>query len=367
MIAQPPYGEPVTSRRGFFWVGTERAAHPAGTVPRGPMFVAWEAPETVTGPYPLVLVHGGGGQGTDWMGTPDGRPGWSTMLVRGGHMVYVVDRPGHGRSPHHPDVLGPMGAPFSYERAKDLFAPDPDAHPAARLHTQWPGGRRLDDPLFDQVAAPTGPMLADLAASQRLDADRLVQLLERIGPAVLITHSAGAPGGWLAADARPDLVVALLALEPMGPPFLTVPDMPDGLLLPWGLTATPPAFDPPVTDPAELAAALRAGADGAVPRLPGLARVPIGVFTAEASAFDAFGGEVVAFLRAVGCRADRVRLADHGVHGNGHAAMFERNSAEALAVLTGWLDEVLAAGPRPDGADAPSPARTTPSTTRRTG
>jgi pimeloyl-ACP methyl ester carboxylesterase len=319
-----PDAELLTSRRGFFWVGTERVAHAAGTVPRGPMFVAWEAPEVVSRPHPLVLVHGGGGQGTDWMGTPDGRAGWSTMLVRAGYAVYVVDRPGHGRSPHHPDVLGPMGPPFSYERVRELFAP-----PAvADRHTQWPGGRELDDPLFDQVAAPTGPMLADLAASQCLDADRLVRLLERTGPAVLVTHSAGAPGGWLAADARPDLVVALLALEPMGPPFLTSPD---GPLLPWGLTAAPPAFDPPVAEPPALVPGTH--------RLPGLAQVPIGVFTAEASAFDGFAADVVEFLRATGCGAEHVRLAEHGVHGNGHAVMFERNSADALAVLVRWLEE----------------------------
>ena len=83
----------------------------AGTIPCGPMFVQWEAPAEVTKPYPIVLVHGGGGQGTDWLGTPDGRPGWSTFLLREGYAVYVVDRPGHGRSPFHPDVLGPMG-PF---------------------------------------------------------------------------------------------------------------------------------------------------------------------------------------------------------------------------------------------------------------
>ncbi|GAA3047054.1 hypothetical protein GCM10010464_09140 [Pseudonocardia yunnanensis] len=326
-VAAAPDGELVTSRRGFFWVGTERVQHPAGLVPRGPMFVAWEAPEHVTRPYPLVLVHGGGGQGTDWMGTPDGRSGWSTMLVRSGHVVYLVDRPGHGRSPYHPDVLGAMGPPFSYERAKEIFAPDSHKN----LHTQWPGSRDVDDPLFDQVLAPTGPMPADMAAAHRLDADRLVQLLERVGPAVLVTHSAGAPGGWLAADARPDLVVALLALEPIGPPFLRLPD--GGSLLPWGLTAAPPAFDPPAADPSELAAGSH--------RLPGLAHVPIGVFSAGASPFDAFAGDVAEFLRTTGCRAEWVRLADHGVHGNGHAVMFERNSAEALAVLVRWLDEVI--------------------------
>ena len=74
--ARPPADStPVTSRRGHFWVGADD---------RGPMFVYWEAPVEVTQPYPIVLVHGGGGQGLDYLGTPDGRPGWSTLLVEQG-------------------------------------------------------------------------------------------------------------------------------------------------------------------------------------------------------------------------------------------------------------------------------------------
>ena len=110
-------GELVTARRGLFWVGDETVSLPQGTVPRGQMFVQWEAPATVTKPYPIVLVHGGGGQGTDWLGTPDGRPGWATFLLQEGYAVYVVDRPGHGRAPFHPDVLGPMGSP-ALDRAR---------------------------------------------------------------------------------------------------------------------------------------------------------------------------------------------------------------------------------------------------------
>jgi pimeloyl-ACP methyl ester carboxylesterase len=79
-----PEGELVTSRRGFFWVGGERVSVGEGTALRGQMFVQWEAPEEMTQPYPVVLIHGGGGQGTDWLGTPDGRPGWATFLVQEG-------------------------------------------------------------------------------------------------------------------------------------------------------------------------------------------------------------------------------------------------------------------------------------------
>ena len=114
-------GELVTARRGLFWVGDETVSLPQGTVPRGQMFVQWEAPATVTKPYPIVLIHGGGGQGTDWLGTPDGRPGWATFLLQEGYAVYVVDRPGHGRAPFHPDVLGPMGSPLSIELVSRLF------------------------------------------------------------------------------------------------------------------------------------------------------------------------------------------------------------------------------------------------------
>ena len=52
-----------TSRRGEFWVPGERVTVEGKTYQRGPMFVAWEAPERVTQPYPIVLVHGGALQG----------------------------------------------------------------------------------------------------------------------------------------------------------------------------------------------------------------------------------------------------------------------------------------------------------------
>ena len=129
MTRHTPSGPSTTSRRGSFWVGVEdRVEGPLGTVLRGPMYVEWEAPapgSTAPGP-PWVLVHGGGGQGTDYLTTPDGRLGWSRLLVEQGHTVYVVDRPGHGRSPHHPDILGPMGPQVGAQFLRPIFVPPPD-------------------------------------------------------------------------------------------------------------------------------------------------------------------------------------------------------------------------------------------------
>jgi len=93
----------------YFWVGVEQAHLARGTVVNGrQMYVEYWIPARVRHPYAMVLVHGGGGQGTDWMGTPDGRPGWVTYLLQEGFRVYVVDRPGHGRAPFHPDLHGPF-------------------------------------------------------------------------------------------------------------------------------------------------------------------------------------------------------------------------------------------------------------------
>lgn len=96
------------------------------------MYVAWESPEHITQAYPVVLVHGGTLQGTEWLDTPDGRPGWAQRFLEAGFVVFRVDRPGHGRSPYHPDIMGPMGPAFSYERAREVYFPEGGGE------TQWP-------------------------------------------------------------------------------------------------------------------------------------------------------------------------------------------------------------------------------------
>src|SRR5215475_8896794 len=67
----------------YFWVGVEHKQRGAGDiiVNGKQMYVEYQIPLRRQHPYPIVLVHGGGGQGTDWMGTPDGRRGWSSYLV----------------------------------------------------------------------------------------------------------------------------------------------------------------------------------------------------------------------------------------------------------------------------------------------
>jgi len=304
---------------GFFWVvGDRRSASTES------MYVEWEAPAEVTKPWPIVLVHGGGGQGTDWLGTPDGRPGWAPLLVAQGWAVYVVDRPGHGRSPRSGRRSGP---PATLDMIAGTFAAGTDER-----HTQWPGPGGADDPAVAQLAASAVPLAADLADAQAVEAERLAALLDQIGPAVLITHSFGAPAGWLTADLRPDLVRAVVALEPFGPPFLRLPEA--GIALDWGLTSARLTYEPEAAAAADL--------DPGRPRsLPNLRGFPIAVVEAEASVAAAACAPTAEFLRTAGADVTHLRLAEHGVRGNGHGFIVERNNDAALAAVLAWLEPAL--------------------------
>ncbi|WP_307672198.1 alpha/beta fold hydrolase [Streptomyces sp. V4I2] len=319
--------EPITVRTGSFWVPGEQISTPYGTLPRGPLYVEWMSPVEVTRPYPLLLVHGGGGQGTDWLTTPDGRQGWAYDLVRAGYAVYVVDRPGHGRSPHHPDVLGDVAPPLPLEFASFLFAP-PEA---AGTQTQWPWDRTLDGEEFQQLTSAMGFFMADFAEAQRLDGERLAALLDRIGPAVLITHSAGSPGGWLAANRRPELVKGIVAVEPMGPPYAEFPGLGE---ITYGLTYAELATEPAIESPEQLKA------DPSQYRIPGLSGTPVGVVTGSASGSAAQSPPLVEFLRAVGADAALLALADAGIVGNGHGLILEANSSDTVKPVIAWLERL---------------------------
>ena len=128
-----------------------------------------------------------------------------------------------------------------------------------------------------------------------------------IGPAIVFSHSAGGPMGWLIADARPELVKATVAIEPLGPPFIE--NAPGGFSLPWGVTASPMTFDPPAHDAAELMRVVHEPpAPGAPPvvlqadpprRLVNLARVPIALVEDYTQPLPKPAGAVVDEIKAL--------------------------------------------------------------------
>ena len=138
--------------------------------------------------------------------------------------------------------------------------------PQAGLHTQWPGTGTQGDAAFDAFYASQVETIGDEALIEQMNREAGAKLLDRIGPAVLLTHSQAGVIGWSIADERPQLVKGILAIEPSGPPIRETvakgaPDyFDDGVVArPWGVTRGRITFDPPAQTPERA----QAGAAGA--------------------------------------------------------------------------------------------------------
>jgi pimeloyl-ACP methyl ester carboxylesterase len=295
---------PIALRdQGFFYVGVRPTEVEDGMAPSGQMYVGFQLVADAKRPYPLVLVHGGGGQSTDWMGTPDGRDGWLDYFLADGFDVYFVDRPGYGRSPNS-TLYGELQGPTTFEFIANRFTAESE---------QYPGGGGADTVEVQQHVASSNPgPTIDNALLQ----ENLAEMLDKIGPAILVTHSAGGPSGWLALEARPDLVKGILAIETAGnlagdlAPLLTwEPALVEGETI---------ATEEVASEGEGLDACNLQPADGAR-NLPNFAGVPImGVVAPNSSMFAPSFHCTVRLLEQAGADVELVRLEDKGIMGNGH-------------------------------------------------
>ena len=89
-------------------------------------------------------------------------------------------------------------------------------------------------------------------------------------------------------------------------------------------------------------------ADPAALRLPNLVDLPIAVVTGDTSAFAPASPPIVAALKAGGAAVELLHLPDHGVTGNGHGLIYEKNSDAALQPVLAWLER-HADAPRTQG------------------
>jgi len=283
-----------------------------------PIFVDFVAGiATVPGKTPVVMVHGGAHTGGCYLSTPDLRGGWASQVATSGRDVFVPDWPGHGRSPMSPDF--------------------------ATLAT------------------------VDVARS-------LIVLLEEVGPAVLLVHSASGPMAWWIAELRPDLVAAIVGVAP-GPPANLLPDLPADPAAIHALrddaSVGCPVYSPEtraVWLNAEFAAAYWANA----PRFPKHAfeRYCRSIVPESARIFNErfnIGGrglkienpknlnscrilivtgecdprhpQNVDSATAAFLGADFMWLPDRGITGNGHMLMIEDNSDVIVSLIIEWLDK----------------------------
>ncbi len=330
---------PISLRdQGFFWVGARATEVENGMlglgVPPGPgtavdgqMYVGFQLAAEPRHPYPLVLVHGGGGQATDYMGTPDGRDGWLDYFLADGFDVYFVDRPAHGRSPNS-QFYGDLGAPATTQFIANTFTVQSE---------QYPGGGAADSEELIQHTASSEP---GPTVSMAVLQENLAELLDRIGPAIIVTHSAGGPSGWLAMAARPDLVKGVLAIEPA----MGITENLSPLI----------GFEPPLAEGEAVATEAQAPeGEGLAPcslqpedsvrTVPAYADKKV-LFVVSPKSFPMFTPSVhcsVHTLNQLGADAELARLVDYGIEGNGHFMNEELNNGEiATEVFIPFLSSI---------------------------
>lgn len=339
----------------FFFVGGKYVGPPGKKVMAGQMYVEVLRPEHVTQKFPIVLIHSAS-SAVLWMGTPDGRPGWADYFLSQGYVVYLPDQPARGRSAWHGSVNSPLKVPIPEVRneeqdtAPELFG----KWPGAKKHTQWPGTGphkgRMGDPVYDAFYASMLETLSSPIEGPTLFQEAGKALLDKIGPAIILTHSQSGPYGWALADARPHKVKGIVAIEPTGPPYMNaiVNGGKEDEARPWGLTAIPLHYTPPVQSAADLHFVREDVPDG-----PGLARcwkqaapprqlsnlkgIPILIVTTEASYHAVYDHCTSQYLTQAGVHNTHIRLEQEGIHGNAHYVMVEKNNLEVAAVLEKWI------------------------------
>ena len=277
--------------------GVPAKVDPNGTYMTGPMYAQYMIPAERHGAHPLLLWHGGGLTGVCYETTPDGREGWHHFFLRRGWPVYVSDAVERGRAgwSQYPDIF----------RGEPVFLP---------VNNPWERFRIGDGPYARNTPLPGNQFPADhdsylqfirqnvprFTTTDDVTLDAYCALLDRVGPSVVLVHSQAGLFGWRAAQERPDLVRALVLVEPA-----TV-----------GL--------------AEKAAAL-----AGIPQL-----VVYGDYIGRDSRWPTIRANGIAFaekVRAAGGHVDVVDLPSMGIHGNSHMMMMDHNNAEVAGVIQDWL------------------------------
>ncbi|OON85752.1 hypothetical protein BXO88_10860 [Oribacterium sp. C9] len=344
----PKIDQSFIKEKSIFYIDGEIKGEEGNRHMCNQMFVEAYFPIEKKHPYPVVMMHGAGQTNVNWLMTPDGRMGWSDYFVSQGYEVYLCEQPSRGRSAYHPDENGPRRF-HPVHVLQNNFMSDNANWPQSRLHTQWPGSGNMEfeDEIDRQFLASQVEYLPKNRDSQILMLNSGKKLLEKIGPSILLTHSQAGPFGWLLADAVPELVKGIIALEPSGPPFSRDPEA--KIAENFGIADLPLHLDPPVGSLSELQIEKNITDDSALwdglafqdpaPKLPRLKGIPIWLIVSEASYHSQFDHLTSHVLDQCGVEHSFIRLEDVGIRGNGHMMMYEKNNLEIADYLIGLLKE----------------------------
>jgi hypothetical protein len=232
-------GGTVVTAPGTFDPIAQGAYNPAGADPRGQTlhgdhaYVFYQVPVNARR-LPLVFWHGHGQSAKTWETTPDGREGFQTMFLRRQYPVYLLDQPRRGRAARSTQP-GTIPATPDDQLWFGIFRLGvwPDLYPGVQF-SRDPGAL---DQFFRQMVANTGPYDVEV------NTKAVAALFDKIGPAVLVTHSQSGTLGWRTAIKNRN-IKAVASYEPGGDFVFPEGEAPQ---LPFaGRTFTPPTV--PLSD-----------------------------------------------------------------------------------------------------------------------
>ncbi len=282
--------------------GVPAKVDPNGVYQVEQMYVQYFLPAKEIGTVPLLMWHGGGLTGVTYETTPDGREGWLNIFLRKGWAVYNSDAVERGRSgwAQYPDIF--KGEPLFLTTANPFerfrIGAGPGSYNADPAKRKLLPGSQFPNEAYENFVKQNVPRWtttddAILAA--------YIAEIDKVCPCVILFHSQAGTFGFKAAQARPDKIKALVAIEPAGVGDITKADV------------------------------LKA-----IPTL-----IVYGDFIEQDSRWPTIRATGVKFAEAIkagGGTAEVVDLPKAGFKGNSHMLMMDKNNAEIAAMIQTWLE-----------------------------
>jgi hypothetical protein len=270
--------------------------------------------------YPLVMWHGIGQFSKTWETTPDGREGFQNIFLRRDFSVYLIDQPRRGNAGRStvsgtitptPDEQGWFGT-FRVGIWPDYFDGVQFVRDSATLNQY-----------FRQMTPNIGTI--DL----NVNTDAVSALFNKIGPAILVTHSHSGGMGWATAIKNQN-IKAIVAYEPGSGFVFPEGEVPEPIPMAGGTMA---AIKVPLSDFMKLTKIpiiIYYGDN--IPDKPNPYpgqdgwRVRMEMARLWRDCVNKHGGDVTV-----------VHLPEIGIKGNTHFPFSDLNNIEIADLMSGWL------------------------------
>ncbi len=277
--------------------GVPAKMDPNGVYQVEQMYAQYFLVQNRKGKLPLLLWHGGGLSGVTYETKPDGQPGWLNYFLRQGWDTYISDAMERGRSGWTDKFKGdpvflPLGDPWERFRLGPIGSWNDDK--AKRVI--YPG---VQFPLdaYEQFMKQGVPRW--VTTDDQIIA-AYIELVDKVCPCVVLVHSQGGSFGFKVAEARPDKVKALIAVEPSTP--------------------------------------------GNKDKVAALKNIPTMIMYGDNAKEHPRWGKIrqnlhdyAGAIKGAGGSVDLIDLPDIGIKGNTHMLMMDKNSDQVADVIQKWL------------------------------